>query len=77
MKHVIFDNYDFDKYEEMASGMHTIYKVGLCVRFTTAEFHHRVLKRAQRLSVRYHHKELVELSKEWIVDNGEMFEVPF
>ena len=68
---------DLDKYEEMASGMHTIYKVGLCVRFSTAEFHHRVIRRAQRLSVRCHHKELVELSKEWIVDNGEMFEVPF
>ena len=68
---------DIDKYKEMASCMHTIYKVRLCVRFSTSEFHHMVLKRAQRLSVRYHHKELVELSKEWIVDNGEMFEVPF
>ena len=68
---------DLDKYDEMRDGMHTVYKVGLCVRFTTAEFHHRVVKRTQRLSVRYVHKELVVMPKEWIVDNGEMFEVPF
>lgn len=52
--------------------IHTIYKIGLCVRFTTAEFHHRVIKRTRNLAIRYQHQALIEISKEWVVVDKEM-----
>jgi hypothetical protein len=59
-------------YAKEDHNIQTIYKIGLCVRFTTAEFHHRVIKRTRNLAIRYQHQSLINISKEWVVIDKEM-----
>ena len=68
------DSIDIDIYH----GPDTIYKIGLCRYFTTPEFHHRVIRRNQRINKRYLFSQvrqgfnLIDESKLWVVENKEM-----